>query len=70
MKKTAVRNPRASGYNKGIKAAKKVAAREASEKRAAAWQALSPEQQLAALDKWHGKGLGAKKQRARLANVS
>jgi len=35
--------------------------------RQAAWAALSPEEQLKAIDKRLGEGLGAKKQRAKLA---
>lgn len=41
--------------------------REEAEKRNAAWQALSFEQQLEQLDKLFGKGKGATKQRAKIA---
>jgi hypothetical protein len=40
---------------------------EEAEAREAAWRALSPKEQLAALDARLGKGQGAKKQRARIA---
>jgi hypothetical protein len=40
--------------------------REAGEKRNAAWRALTPAQQLKSLDDLLGKGLGAKRQRAKL----
>jgi hypothetical protein len=40
--------------------------REEATERLAAWQAKSPAQQIAALDARLGKGVGAKRQRARL----
>jgi hypothetical protein len=40
--------------------------READE-RNAAWRALTPKEQLETLDRRHGKGLGAKRQRERIA---
>jgi len=41
--------------------------RAAAEKRQATWAALSPKEQLADLDRRLGAGVGAVKQRARLA---
>ena len=41
--------------------------REAAEARNAKWAALSPQAQLAALDAKFGVGVGAKRQRARIA---
>jgi len=46
---------------------RKAARREDSEAAAKAWQGLSPEQQLQSLDGRLGKGVGAKRQRARIA---
>ena len=40
-----------------------------AEGRAEVWEGLTPEQQVAALDRRLGKGLGAKKQRARIAKA-
>lgn len=40
---------------------------EAAQAMQAQWQSLSPQEQLAALDRRLGKGKGAQKQRARLA---
>ncbi len=43
--------------------------RKQAEVRQATWQALSPKEQLEALDRRFGKGVGAKKQRARLVKT-
>lgn len=43
------------------------ARRKSAEARNAAWQAKAPKQQLAELDRRLGAGVGAKKQRARIA---
>ena len=40
-----------------------------AEKRNAPWQALTSEQQIVELDKRFGKGIGAKRQRAKLAKL-
>jgi hypothetical protein len=45
----------------------KSARREEAQKREEAWRALTPQAQLYALDSRLGHGVGAKKQRARLA---
>ena len=41
--------------------------RKASEERVEAWRALSPQEQLAVIDKRLGEGVGAKKERAAIA---
>lgn len=41
-----------------------------AEGRAEVWNGLTPAQQLATLDRRLGKGLGAKKQRARIAKAA
>lgn len=43
--------------------------REEAEARNSAWRALSPKEQLASLDRRLGKGVGAVKQRARIADM-
>lgn len=40
-----------------------------AEGRAEVWEGLTPQQQLATLDRRLGKGLGAEKQRARIAKT-
>lgn len=49
--------------------AQKKANRELCEEATAAWRALSPVEQVLELDKRFGKGVGASKQRARLAKA-
>jgi hypothetical protein len=43
---------------------------EEAQERHVAWEMLTPQQQLKELDRRLGKGIGAKKQRARLAKRS
>jgi hypothetical protein len=45
---------------------RKAKRRATAEERQEAWEALTPQQQLVALDNRLGKGVGAKKQRARI----
>lgn len=50
----------------GWKAAGKLEKREEAENRTADWRRLTPEEQITSLDTRLGKGIGAKKQRARI----
>lgn len=54
--------------NKPWKADRQAKRREAAEARNARWAALSPDQQLDALDERFGEGVGATKQRIKLHN--
>lgn len=56
-----------NGYSNTFRLAKKQRKREEAEVRNEAWRQLSPQEQLAELDKRFGKGKGATKQRKRLA---
>jgi len=58
------------GSNRGAAHALKKAKREEAEIRNAWWLELTPKEQLQALDRRLGKGVGAAKQRARIAKAS
>ena len=67
-----INSARRSGaiYNSGRHGYRKDLRREEAEARATARAARTPEQQIANLDAILGVGIGAKKERARLAKVS
>lgn len=50
-----------------VRHARKAGSVAENNRKAAEWAELSPSQQLAALDRRLGKGVGARKQRARIA---
>jgi hypothetical protein len=56
-----------TNHHRGIKRAQKEQRRKEAEERAAKWAMLSPKDQIAYLDMKLGVGVGAKKQRAKIA---